>query len=632
MKALICRWTLSLLIALGLAAALTAQSSPGPIRLEVDLREAPHRVLHSRLTIPVSPGPLTLHYPQWIPGEHGPTGPISDLTGIRFTANGQRLEWQRDPLEMFRFRVEVPEDAGSLEVALDYLTPSEAGIFTHGPAASARLAVLSWNTVLLYPAGSPADELTYEATLELPAGWQFGTALPVARREGDTVSFQPVCLTTLVDSPVAAGIHYRAVELTGDGTPPHRIHVVADSAAALAMRPETVAAYRRLVAEALELFGAYHYREYHFLLTLSDHVESFGLEHHESSDNRLPERTLVDPDLLVHRATLLPHEFAHSWNGKYRRPAGLATPDYQTPMVDDLLWVYEGLTAYLHQILTTRSGLWTAEHSRESLALSAAGLDHRPGRSWRPLGDTTRAARILFRTREEGSAWRRGVDFYDEGVLIWLEADVLIRRQSAGRRSLDDFFRLFHGGTSGPPELRSFELDDLLAALEQILPYDWRSFFAARIDAITPHPPLGGITQGGWKLVYTEAMNEHLRVSENAEQVTDLRFSLGFRIQDQSGHPDHGRLLDLIPDSPAARAGLAPGMKLIAVNGRRWSTQVLRDALRAGSGPLELLTENAEYFQIYRIDEHPGERYPHLVRDEAQPDVLSDVLRARTVP
>ncbi len=621
------RWAAPCLAAL-LLAPIAAAAAAAPIRLDVDLTEAPQRIVHARLTMPVERGPLTLLYPKWIPGEHGPTGPIADLAGLELSAGGAAVPWQRDPLDMFTFHAEVPPESSSLEIRLDYLMPSATGMFSTGPASSAELAVLSWNTVLLYPAGSAADELIYQASLELPPGWELGTALPVAHREGTRVEFTPVSLTTLVDSPVAAGAHHRVFTLAD--VPPHRLHVVADGVAALEMTPETLGAYRQLVTEGLALFGAHHYRAYDFLLTLSDHVDSFGLEHHESSDNRLPERSLIDPDLLLESAGLLPHEFVHSWNAKYRRPEGLATPHFQTPMQDDLLWVYEGLTSYLGEVLTARSGLWTPEHTRESLALIAAGLAHRPGRAWRPLADTTRAAQVLYGARQEWSAWRRGVDFYDEGVLLWLEADTVIRKATGDERSLDDFCRHFYGGASGPPEVRRYSYDELLAALGSVAPHDWRGFFGARVASIRAEAPLAGVIGSGWKLAYSEEMNAQQRVAEKANDTTDLRFSLGLLLRHKKRDPEDGRVLDTIPGMPAVEAGIAPGMKLVAVNGRAWSPEILREAVRAaeaGSDPIELLVVNADFYRTHRIHYHGGERYPHLVREATRPDILSDILR-----
>lgn len=624
-----------LALAVALAASFgppAAAQPPAPIRLDVDLRDAPQRIFHARLTLPVEAGPLTLYYPKWIPGEHGPTGPVADLVGLKFTAGGTEIAWRRDPLDMYTFHLDVPAGAATLEARLDYLTPSGAGNFSSGPASSAEVAVLAWNTVLLYPAGRPAAEIAVQASLTPPLGWRYGTALPVARESGGRIEFAPVSLVTLIDSPVALGAHYRAIPLAAEPVP-HQIDLVADSEAALAIGPAAEAGFKKLVAEALALFGAHHYRDYHFLFTLSDHVESFGLEHHESSDNRLPERTLLDPDLFVDGAGLLPHEMVHSWNAKYRRPAGLATPDYQTPFVDDLLWVYEGLTSYLGTVLTARSGLLSAETSREALALIAAGLDHQPGRTWRPLGDTTRAAQVLYGARDEGLSWRRGVDFYDEGVLIWLEADTVIRRTTGGAKSLDDFCRAFYGPPSGPPEVKPYTFDDLVAALSAVAPYDWRAFFAARVEKINPRAPLGGLTGGGWKLVYSGVMNSHQKAFESANATLDVRFSLGLTLHHRRGDADDGLVIDAIAGSPAAAGGVGPGMKLVAVGGRKWTPEVLRAAIAAAAGrsePIELLVENAGFYRTYEVDYHGGERYPHLERDAATPDLLSDVLAAKT--
>ncbi len=448
-----------------------AQSSAPSVSLAVDLREAPRRIFHAHLVIPARPGPVTLLYPKWIPGEHGPTGPITNLTGLKFTAAGKPLPWRRDHVEMFAFHCEVPAGADGVEVQLDYVSTTDkrdrAG---RGPASTEQLAVLNWNDVLLYPQGKPSAAITYVASLRLPAGWKFGTALPVAKQSDGTVEFAPVSLTTLVDSPVIAGAHYKAIPLPVTAAPPHQIDLAGDSAAAIEMSPQLASNYVRLVAEARALFGAHHYLQYHFLLALSNFVRSSGLEHHESSDNRLPERALLDDAPRKLGASLLAHEFVHSWNAKYRRPTGLTTPDYEQPMKGELLWVYEGLTQYLGEVLTARSGLYTPEQFREELARVADYLDHRPGRTWRSLEDTAVAAQLLYAAPGEWASWRRGVDFYDESTLIWLEADVVIRRETQGRRSLDDFCRVFHGGPSGPPEVKPYTFEDLVAALRQVAP------------------------------------------------------------------------------------------------------------------------------------------------------------------
>jgi len=572
-------------------------------------------------------GTLTLYYPKWIPGEHAPDGPIDDLTGLKFTGNGQILKWRRDLADNFTINVEVPAGVSLVDASLDYVSPAtlEAG-FSAGSSATAALAIISWNQLLLYPKGWSSDDISYTASLRLPAGWKFATSLPVTSQSGSQVDFAPISLTLLVDGPVIAGKFLKVVPLNEGQTPPAEMDIVADSAAALEVPPGVWTHYRNLEAQAGKLFGAHHYRDYHFLYSLSDHVAHFGLEHHESDDSRVPERALVDEKLRSLHAGLLPHEYVHSWNGKYRRPAGLATPDYQQPMRDDLLWVYEGLTSYLGDVLTARSGLWTPEEFREDVAAIAGRLDHETGRTWRNLQDTADAASDLYFSPSAWSSWRRGTDFYDEDVLNWLWADTILRQQSKGKKSIDDFCRLFHGAPSGPPMVKGYTLDDVVDALNQIAPYDWRGFWTERLTTHNANAPLGGVEGSGWKVVYTDTRSETVRASEDNRKEMDASYSIGLLLKEDGG------IVDTIEGSAAATAGIGPGMKLIAVNGRAFSTEVLRAAMQAGktsSEPLELLIENTEYYQTYKLDYHGGEKYPRLARDDSKPDMLSDIIKPR---
>jgi predicted metalloprotease with PDZ domain len=610
---------------------LPAQEAHKAIHIAVDLREAPKRIYHAKMEFPVAAGPLTLVYPKWIPGEHGPNGPIVDVTGVKFRAGGKEIPWLRDDVDMFAFHCNVPAGANMLEVSLDFLSPAAAPGFSNSPTATAQIGILNWNLVLLYPLGPKSDDLTYVASLRIPAGWKYGTALPVERETSEGIEFKPASLTTLVDSTVLTGAFLRTFELSKGQRPEHRIHIAADSAAAAEATPEQVQHLRQLVAETGVLFGARHYRRYDFLLSLSNNLSFFGEEHHESSDNRGPERMLLDPPILRATADLLPHEFFHSWNGKYRRPAGLATPDYQQPMKGELLWVYEGLTQYYGTMLAARSGFWTPEKLREDLARVAAYLNNWPGRTWRNLQDTAIAAQILYGAREEGSSWRRSVDFYDESTLIWLEADTIIRRETQGKRSLDDFCKKFHGGESTGPEIAPYPFDDVGAAMQEVVAYDWRTFFTERLNTHGPGAPLGGLENTGWRLVYNETMNEQQAIFETLVHRTDVRFSLGMIVHNP-GSDNSDAVGDVIPGSPAAQAGIAPDMKLLAVNGRKWTPEILREAIRhakGGSEPIELLMENEEYFRSYRIDYHGGERYPHLERVESKPDVLGEIAKMR---
>ncbi len=608
-----------------LSIAAVAQNTP--ITLNVDAREAPRRIFHARLTFPVSAGPLTLYYPKWLPGNHRPTGPIANLVGLRFSAGGQVIPWNRDDVDMYAFHVNVPGSANRLEVSFDYVTPSH-GPGRFDPVSTDQLMILNWNVVLLYPAGKPARDYLYQATLELPPGWKFGTALPLASQSGDSVTFASAPLNTLVDSPVLAGANYRAVPLPTPGAPPQELDIAADSQTALEIPQTSVDDYIRLMAQAGALFGAHHYRDYHFLLTLSDVEPPNGLEHHESSDDRAPERTLIDPNLHMLMAGLLPHEFVHSWNGKYRRPAGLATSDYQQPMKGELLWVYEGLTTYLGEVLTARSGLYTPAQFREQLALTAAAMEHRAGRIWRPLEDTAVAAQILYEAPREWTEWRRSADFYPESELIWLEADSIIRQQTQGRKSLDDFCRAFEGPPSGPPAMKPYTLDDVVTALNQLAAYDWRGFFQARVFDVAPRAPLGGIERGGWRLVYNDTLNELLQAGENFSHTVDLSDSIGMTVH-QEKKEEEGTIVDVIPAMAAAAAGIAPGMQLVAVNGKHWSPEVLRSALKA-RGPLQLLVENIGYYRTYDVVYHDGPRFPHLERVHGRADVLGEIIKPRT--
>jgi predicted metalloprotease with PDZ domain len=610
---------------------LSSVADAQSIQLFVDLSDAPRNLYHSRLTIPVKPGPLTLVYPKWIPGNHRPSGPIANVTGVKMEAGGQTLAWERDPVDMYAFHVDVPAGANELQVSFDTITnDSSAG--ANGPAATTNVLDLNWNQVVLYPQGASSDEVEVRSSVSLPAGWKFGTALPRENMgpSGDHNSFEvfkPVSLTTLIDSPLIAGDHYRKIELTKPGeTPVHVIDMVSESEAGLAMTPADETAYRKLVAETGDLFGARHYLDYHFLLTLSDEAGHHGLEHHQSSDNSVGERTLIDPDIHLLYAGLLPHEFVHSWNGKYRRPAGLATRNYQDPMAGDLLWVYEGLTEYLGNVLTERSGLWSPEQYREALAATAAALDQRAGRTWRPLEDTARSVQILRMLGPEWQSWRRGLDYYPEGELIWLEVDTIIRQQSNGQKALNDFCRLFHGGEGGPPEVVPYTFDDLVRALNQVAPYDWAGLLQKRVHASQAGAPLGGIERGGWRLVYNDRPNVFIHTEEELDQDVDASYSLGFVVRKD------GEFADVIHGSPAYLAGIGPGMKLVAVNGRAWSKDVLQDALRASrdsNQPIDLLVENAKFFKTCSIAYHDGIRNPHLERTEAS-DVLGEILKPLT--
>lgn len=605
------------------AGSAGAQSVPKsrPIDLEVDATDAPRRLFHARLAIPAEPGPLTLFYPKWIPGEHGPTGPLADVVGLRVAAGGKEIAWQRDEVDLHALHVVVPADTEGVEVALDYVAPPPGTEGFISAQASAKLAVFHWNQMLIYPKGRPVGEIKVRPRLVLPEGWTCSCALAVEEASTRGRKFQTASLETVVDSPVLCGAHLREVPLAAD----HWLVLAADGAEALQISEALTDKFRRLVAEAGTLFGSRHYRSYRFFLALSDLTPPFFLEHHECSDNRAPERTLLDDSLQKRWLFILPHEYVHSWNGKYRRPADMVKSDFQEPIATRLLWIYEGLTEYLGCLLAARSGIWSAEDFRDNLALAADGLANQKGRTWRPLEDTTRAAPVLYSARSDWASWRRGVDFYNEGLLIWLEVDAMIRQKSQGQRSLDDFCRRFHGGSGGAAAVRGYTLEEVTRELAAVAECDWKQHFLERLTSTAPNPPMGGVERAGWKVTAARSPSEMYKVRESSDRTVDLSTSIGLFLKDD------GSVTDVIPAKAADKAGIGPGMKLIAVNGRRWSADLLREAVAAtaSGGPLDLLMENGQFFRTHSLQYQEGSRYPALERVGSHPDLLSEILAPR---
>jgi predicted metalloprotease with PDZ domain len=606
-----------------LASFLASAQDANTIRVRVDARDAPRRLFHVQMTIPAKPGPMTLVYPEWIPGEHGPTGPITDFVGLKISGAGKAIEWRRDPVKMTAFHLDIPQGVSSIDAAFEFISPPDTSGFSSGASATTELAVVSWNQLLLYPEGVPSDKLDYQATLQVPTGWRYGSALPISKETGNQIEFKPSSLTTLIDSPVSMGSHYKTYDLgTSDGAP-HYLHVAADGDPATDLPPAEVEGFRNLVKEAGALFGSRHYRDYHFLMTLSDHVAHFGLEHHESSDDRLGERAFLEESGQKVHASLLPHEFVHSWNGKFRRPLGLATGDYEKPMNGDLLWVYEGLTNYLGMILAPRSRLLTAEEFRETLAIDAAQLDRKFGRTWRPLEDTAVAAQLLYEARKDYAELRRGTDYYEEGTLIWLETDVMIRQLSKGAKSLDDFCRAFHGGPGGAPALKPYTFDDIVAGLNAVQPYDWGKFLRARLDSTEAHAPVGGIQNSGWKLTYSKEPTSVFKAREEDTKNINLMFSIGLLAKED------GTIVDVAINGPAQKAGIAPSTKIIAIDRRQFTPTVLKEAVArtsATTAPLEILLKDGDYYNTFKVDYHGGHQYPRLERDASKADLLTQII------
>ncbi|HTR97882.1 MAG TPA: hypothetical protein VMH61_08275 [Candidatus Acidoferrales bacterium] len=610
----------SLLLLLALVFAPRAHAQV--ITLDVDATQAPRRLLRVIETFPVKPGTISLAYPKWIPGEHGPTGPVTDVMNLVMTANGQRLSWQRDDVEPYVVRCLVPGGASELRVTFDFALASTTSGYSSAASSTDNLVLLSWNQVLLYPAGQPSDAIAFRASLLLPDSWSYATALHTTGSRTGRLDFAQVSLTRLVDSPVLAGRYFRHIDLAPGSPTPYSMELACDSPAGLDVPDSTIEAYRRLVHEAHVLFGGRHHDEYHFLVTLSDHTAHFGLEHHECSDDRAAERTWVDDDLRLAASGLFSHEFVHSWNGKYRRPAGLATADYGQPMKGELLWVYEGLTQYLGWVLSGRSGIRTTQQSLDELARIAANQEAIRGREWRPLEDTAVEAARLYDSRGAWQFERRGTDFYDEGLLLWLEADVTIRRLTNGAKSIDDFCHAFHGGI-GPAELKPYTFDDVVHALNEVAPYDWATFLHDHLDRVQAHAPMGGIRQGGWALAFKDSATAIGKSREAARNIVDESQSIGLIVSTK----DDG-ISDVVPGSAADKAGIAPEMHLVAVNGRAWSKNVLRDAIRAtkSGGSLELLVRNDDFFRTCRLDYRDGLRFPVLQRSSDHADIVSQIL------
>ena len=613
-----------------LAGALQmAHAEKSAIRLELDASQAPTGVLHSHLTIPASAGPLTLAYPKWIPGEHAPGGPFSQVVNLKFTAGGRPLAWKRDDLDIFVFHLEVPSGVNEIEADLDFACVVGAEGFRSDVCSSQNQLVVNWWDVALYPTNLPNDDDPFTASVRLPAGWKFSTALPKDQElAGNTVVYKTVSLKTLVDSPLIAAEHLRVIAL--GGRQPAELDISSATAEGLDLSAKQIDNFKRLVAEAEALFDGPRYQHYNLLLSLGDDIDHYTLEHFESSENRLPGKGLLDARILFTTASMIPHEYIHSWNGKYHTPSGLDIRTYQDPMKASLIWVYEGLTDYLGNILAARSGFWTEEQLAQSLAIDAAQMTYHTGRTWRPLQDTTVGVQMLYNSPNAWSSARRNADFYPESGLIWLEADTIIREQSHGQRTLDDFCRLFFGPDANT---RPYSFDDVMSGLNQIQPYGWKSFFRTRLDSTDPQPPLGGLERSGWRLIYDDKKSELISDMEQIHKIdllwpewqrwsfSDLRYSIGLLLQDD------GTVLDSAPGMAGYNAGIMPGMRLTAINGARFSIAALEDAVRrtANGKALEFAVANGAATGIHKLDYRQGLKYPHLERDASRPDILQKI-------
>ncbi len=605
------------------AATNSAAHSANPtFELALDARDAPRRLVHATLTIPVMPGPLTLVHPRWaIPTDEAPATVLDDVVGLTLAAAGRPLAWQRDPVDLFAIRTAVPTGVTTITASLDVVAPAERSDLN---AATGQLFVVDWQTVLLYPRGTQATSTPIHARLRLPEGWRGASALPGRALSDGTIDYDPVSIAELVDSPVQGGRYAASVPVDALG-PPVTIDVVADTPEAATVPPEWRERVRRIVAEAGALFGGYPYRRYHFLLTLGDSLGNDGLEHRESADIRLRLAGLhAEPNRRAY-GYLIPHEYVHAWNAKFVVPAGVARTDFETPQDTSLLWVYEGLTRYLNWVLAARAGVLTREESRDYVALLAARLAHRSGRSWRSLQDTATSGRILNAAPEAWESMRRSTDYYDEGLLIWLEVDATLRRLTGGRRSLDDFCRAFLGSPAPPPARRAYEFDDIVRTLESLAPYDWRALLRSRLDAIGEPPTIAGLEASGWTLGYGPTIGSVQSARDAIRGTVEERFSVGMLLADD------GTVIDVVRDSAAWRASLGPGMQVVRVGGLPWSVEAFRHAIAESGarGGVALDVRNGVESAPVWLDYGQGARYPRLKRT-GRPDALIGIFAPQT--
>ena len=627
--------------------AIGDQTFPGVIALSVDATDTDRRIFRVSETFPVKAGHLVLFYPQWLPGTHSPSARLDQFAGLECgegasaDGSGRPVAWTRDPLNVWAFHVDIANNVSQMTCTFEYLSPLDMaqGREVMTPA----IVGVEWNQVLLYPAGYDSSRITFRPTLKLPAGWSYASALETESADRSTrtatdapIAFKSVNLETLVDSPLFSGRYTKTFDLdpgaVAAGRAPIRLNVVADRPENLDAKPDQIDAHRSLVQQADRVFGSRHYAHYDFLFALSDQFSGIGLEHHQSSENGVRPNYFTDWKASVASRSLLPHEYTHSWDGKFRRPADLTTANYNIPMQDSLLWVYEGQTQYWGNVLAARSGLVDVQTARDVQAAVAAQYDARAGREWRNLQDTTNQPIVGGRADTEWTDWLRGADYYDEMDLVWLDVDTKIRELSNDTHSLDDFARAFFGVENGRVKVLTYTFDDIVATLNRVQPYDWRTMLRARLDGHGPGAPLDGLARAGWKLVFDDKENEYLKSAATARRFTGFAYSLGFDVTTDAGRNGGSRITNLRWNSPAFAAGLTGRMTIVAVNGRSYTPELLREAIVAnkdGKQPIEMIVKGGDYYRTVKIDYRDGLRYPHLARIDGTPDRLSTIFTAR---
>lgn len=604
------------------AASISEQPYPGTIVLKVDATNNAQQIFRVTQNIPAQPGKLTLLYPQWVVANHGPSGALNQFAGLKVSSGGKALNWKRNPLDVWAFDIDVPNGASAVDVEFQYVSPVEASqgrtTFTND------ILGVQWQSLALYPAGYRSRNITVQPNLTVPPGWQFGSALEVNERKGDEIAFKPLDLETLLDSPLFAGRYFRRIDLDPGAKLPVHLNLVADSAEQLEATPEQIAPHRALIQQAYKLFNSQHYKHYDFLLAISDEFGGIGREHHQSSENGVKLGYFTEWKKYEARRELLPHEFAHSWNGKFRRPDGQDVPNFNTPLDNSLLWVYEGQTQYWGAVLGARSGLLKPENTMDLLAASAARLDNVKGREWRAVQDTTYDPIVNARRPQVWNNWQRGEDYYQEGQLIWLDADTKIRELSGEKRSLNDFARSFFGVDDGMYVAKHYTFDEVVKALNAVQPYDWAAFLRERVESHGPGAPLDGLTRAGWKLVYTDKQTDFLKAQEELSKSANFQYSLGFSVGSE------GKLESFIWEGVGFKAGLSGNTTLLAVNGRAYKPEILRTAITAAKTakePINLLVKKGNQYRTVALDYHDGLKYPRLERIKGTPDRLTEILK-----
>ncbi|MFD2368095.1 M61 family metallopeptidase [Pseudoduganella sp. GCM10020061] len=599
-------------------------SFPGTIVLKVDATNVGQKIFRIQSTIPARPGRMTLLYPEWVPGNHGPSAPLMQLAGLRISAGGKQLDWQRDPVHVHSFSFTVPEGADSIEAQYEYLSPVEPsqGRIT---MASEMLGV-QWLSMSLYPAGYATRGIPVQASLKLPEGWQYGTALETASKDGNEVRFKLTDLETLVDSPVFAGRYFKRIDLDPGARVPVYLNIMADNPESLEAKPEQIAPHREMVKQAYKLFDSYHYKHYDFLFALSDEFGGIGREHHQSSENGVKPGYFSEWSKNEAVRDLLPHEFTHSWNGKFRRPADQEVATFNEPVRNSLLWVYEGQTQYWGNVLAARSGLWSQQSARDALALRAAYYDNVRGRAWRPVQDTVHDPIVAARRPQGWSNYQRSEDYYVEGQLIWLDVDTKIRELSGDKRSLDNFAKIFFGEYNGSIGPSYYTFEDVVQALRTVQEFDWAPFLRERLDARGAGAPLDGLQRAGWKLVYTDTPTDYAKNAEAQSKTADFAYSLGFSVRADGG------VSSIVWDGVGFKAGLSGADTIVAVNNRAYSGDVLKAAVKAAKGasaPIELLLKKGPTYRTVKLEYHDGLRYPRLERIKGTPDRLQAIYAPR---